>query len=164
MQAKKYHFPYETIRALTTVRNRTQESVIDYICIQGKDYPIYNIDLLIDTLRAMKQRMSLELDKSKKEKCSKNEEVQAIIGPILKETFKDLGIKIIVESGYKEYFSYGGETGAYGFDLTKLKKVNHFVHIAFDVEMLSYGDLTINLSEWYPEYFKGKWHLVENSL
>ena len=156
MLAKQYNFPYETLTLLSTVEYESKRLVKPLVCKEGCAYPLWNAELLIDTMNTLKYRLKKELDTrdphGKMDKGRRNK----LIKEMTYDLIKGIHLSLIVEDGYKAYFTFD-ESGECQIDLTSLNRMNHLTNQILQLNIFIYRDETIDLAEICPEYWFGQW-------
>ncbi|MGL4363196.1 MAG: hypothetical protein ACRCSG_08040 [Cellulosilyticaceae bacterium] len=157
MDAKNYCFTHETIQSLATVECEEVCGENSYYVIKNSYYPLWNVELIRERIHQLKNRLKKEIEARKIKRIIKNKQVNKIIKELTDEIFKELRIRIITESGYKEVFYLDNSNGEYCFDLSNLKQVNNYKYTNYSYQNFMYNGEMINLADICPEYWKGRW-------
>lgn len=164
MLAKKYYFQYETIRAVKAVQYDSKRVPKPYVCKEEVEYPVWNIEFMIEMIGRLKHRLKTELMENEVEVIEGNEEVIRLMNSMTAEVFKELKLCVVGEEGYKESFYFDAEKGDCMFDLTSIRKMNHIGQHHYKIQYLQYKDKEVDLAKLCPEYWCGKWTMIRNSL
>lgn len=164
MLAKNYHFAYDTIKSLITVQGNRKKMGLYTICMQEVEYPIYNMELVVEQVNVMKKKISDELDRRPEDTKDEKDKVEDIMRKVMTASIKEIKMKIIVDSGYKESFYYDREEGAFSFDLGSIKRVGAIGSHTYKLSEFLYKGQKFDLSKVSPELWRGKWSIVKNSL
>lgn len=164
MLAKQYHFQYEGVKVLNTIKYDSKRDPQPYVCIEGRVYPLWNTELFIEIMSRLKQHIKAELVKNHEIHVLNNPDRVAWIQKTVEDTFKELKLRLVSEEGYKECFYFDPNQGEYTFDLKYIRKVNYIGNHPFRLHLIQYGEEEIDLAQLCPECWCGKWSRMKNSL